>query len=552
MWQYDGLNYIPGAVPADGSAITACYDRLSQEDEAAGDSDSVLNQRSLLLKFCKERHFQNIRFFSDDGYSGTNFQRPGFLEMMELVEQGRVSVIIVKDHSRLGRNRLAVGMLMERFTEDFGVRYIAVTDGIDSEKGLDDMVAVRELFNEFYPRDTSKKIRAVLTSKGNSGQRLCTQVPYGYTGDKYGWETDEEAAQVVRGIFARCMEGLGPTQIAKQLRAERVLTPTAYKERKGISTPHSSPADPCGWDGSTVIAILERMEYTGCTVNFKGYKKSYKSKKRIQNPPDQWKVFPDTHPAIIDPETWARVQELRKNKRRNTKSGKRGLFSGLAFCADCGAKLYYSTAKSYSESRDNYICSNYKSNTGSCSIHYIREVVLRDLVLDHLQTTIQYVRENEEDFTRLVLDQSAKEQRRELARKQKELTQAERRISELDGLFQHIYEDHISGKLTEDRFSRLSASYEAEQRTLEDRAKVLRGELEKGREEAVNVAQFVAMVKKYTEVRELTPTILNEFVKMVLVHAPAKVNGHRCQFVQVVYNLVGEVHITLTQDNRTA
>ncbi len=459
---------------------------------------------------------------------------------------------MVKDHSRFGRDRLKVGFLMERLTEDYNVRYIAVTDNIDSNKGFDDMVAFRELFNEFYPRDTSKKIRAVFTNKGNSGQRLCTQVPYGYKGDKHSWEVDEEAAQVVREIFAMCMDGLGPMQIAKRLKAAKVLTPTAYKLEKGWSTPNKPPADPNGWDQRTVVAILERMEYTGCTVNFKGYKKSYKSKKRVQNPPEKWKVFPDTHPAIIDRETWDRVQELRKNKRRPTKTGKRGLFSGLAYCADCMSKLYFCTAHTMTENQDHYVCSNYKSNTGSCSIHFIRERVLTDLVLAHLQATIAYVQADEDAFTRLVMDKDAQEQRRELARKKAELGKAEKRVKELDGLFQRVYEDHALGKLTDERYSRLSGSYEAEQRDLEARVKELRRDLERGQEEAVNVAQFVALVKKYTDIRELTPTIVNEFIKMVIVHAPTKVNGHRSQFVQVVYNLVGEVTIPETLDSKTA
>ena len=296
MWQFDKYSntFIPGVLPVDDSKITACYTRLSQEDEQEGDSGSILNQRDFLLKYCKEQGLNNVYFFSDDGYTGTNFDRPGFTELMELVERGQVKTIIVKDHSRLGRNRLVVGALMERFTEDYGVRYIAVTDGIDSAKGLDDMVAVRELFNEFYPRDTSKKIRAVFTNKGNSGQRLCTQVPYGYKGDKHRWDVDEEAAQVVREIFSLCMDGLGPMQIAKRLRAAQVLTPTAYKLAKGLPVVGHPRENPYEWDSKLVAKILERMEYTGCTVNFKGYKKSYKSKKRVQNPPEKWKVFPDT------------------------------------------------------------------------------------------------------------------------------------------------------------------------------------------------------------------------------------------------------------------
>lgn len=541
MWQFDRLTntFIPGALPSDGNKITACYTRLSQEDELDGASGSILNQRDFLLKYCADNQFQNVRFFGDDGFTGVNFDRPGFNELMELVEHGQVSAIIVKDHSRLGRNRLVVGALMERFTEDYGVRYIAVTDGIDSAKGLDDMVAVRELFNEFYPRDTSKKIRAVFTNKGNSGQRLCTQVPYGYKGDKHRWDVDEEAAQVVREIFSLCMDGLGPMQIAKRLRAAEVLTPTAYKLEKGFPVVGHPRENPYEWDSKLVAKILERMEYTGCTVNFKGYKKSYKSKKRVQNPPDKWKVFPDTHPAIIDRETWERVQELRKNKRRPTKTGRQSMFSGLVYCADCGAKLHYCTTASFEDRQNHFRCANYKSNTGTCSAHFIREVVLSDIVLEHLRQTVQYVQGHEAEFVQAVMDKSMADQKKETAQKRRELAQAERRISDLDVLFQRIYEDNISGKLSDERFSKLSKSYEDEQRTLTEKAKALRAELDKGQAQAVNVAQFIALVKKYSEIDALTPAIVNEFIERINVHAPDKSSGHRSQQIDIIYNFIG-------------
>ncbi len=548
MWQFDKStdSYIPGEVPGDGE-ITACYSRLSQEDETAGDSDSILNQQALLLKYCDDCRFQNVRFFSDDGYTGTNFDRPGFQEMMNLVERGQVKTIIVKDHSRLGRNRLVVGALMERFTEDFGVRYIAVTDGIDSAKGLDDMVAVRELFNEFYPRDVSKKIRAVVTNKGNSGQRLCTQIPYGYVGNKYGWEIDPTAADVVKRIYDFCISGLGPTQIARQLQAERVLTPTAYYISVGRNTPHRAPADPYRWDEGTIAAILEHKEYTGCTVNFKSTKKSYKSKKVIQLPPEQRKEFLDTHPAIIDKETWERVQELRKNKRRRTKTGKQSMFSGLVYCADCGAKLHYCTTAGYEDRQNHFRCSNYKSNTGTCSAHFIREVVLYDAVLEHLRQTVWYVQTHEAEFIQAVMDKSMADQKKELSQKRRELAQAEKRIAELDVLFQRIYEDNICGKLSDERFSKLSKSYEDEQRTLTDKARQLHAELDKEQTKAVNVAQFIALVKKHDRIDELTPAIVNEFIERIKVHAPDKSSGHRKQQCDIVYNFIGKLPVSLAK-----
>ena len=550
MWQFDRYSnrFVPGVLPCDGSKINACYTRLSQEDEQEGDSGSILNQRDFLLKYCKEHSLNNVYFFSDDGYSGTNFDRPGFVEMMELVEHGQVETIIVKDHSRLGRNRLVVGALMERFTEDYGVRYIAVTDGIDSAKGLDDMVAVRELFNEFYPRDTSKKIRAVFTNKGNSGQRLCTQVPYGYTGDKYGWKIDEEAAQVVRQIFSLCMNGLGPMQIAKQLTAAHILTPTAYKLEKGLTKREKTTADPYRWESPLVVKILERMEYTGCTVNFKTRKKSYKSKKTLYLPPEERKIFPDTHPAIIDRETWERVQELRKNKRRRTKTGKRSMFSGLVYCADCGSKLHYCTTVSFEDSQNHFRCSNYKSNTGTCSAHFIREVVLSDIVLEHLRYTVGYVQAHEAEFIQAVMDKSVADQKQETAQKRRELAQAERRISDLDKLFQRIYEDNVSGKLSDERFSKLSKTYEDEQRTLSEKAQQLHAELDKEQAQAVSVAQFIALVKKHNEIDALTPALVNEFIERIEVHAPDKSSGHRIQQIDIVYNFIGMLPISLAKN----
>lgn len=275
MLQFDPKTsqFVPGALPADGSKIDANYIRLSQEDALEGDSGSVLNQREFLLKYCQDHGLKNPRFFIDDGYTGTNFDRPAFQELKALIEQGLVATLVVKDHSRLGRDRIGVALMME-FFEDNDVHYIAVNDNIDNAKGLDDMVAFRELFNEFYPRDTSKKIRAVFRSKGESGQRLCTQVPYGYTGDKHKWDIDPEAAEVVKEIFGLAISGLGPMQIAKRLTAEGHLTPTAYKLAKGEVSNHPTPADATKWNCNTVVNILEHMEYTGCTVNFKGYKKS--------------------------------------------------------------------------------------------------------------------------------------------------------------------------------------------------------------------------------------------------------------------------------------
>lgn len=541
MLQYDpGLGrFIPGTLPADGSKISILYARLSQEDAQAGDSESITNQLDFLLRYALDCRLPNPRFFYDDGYSGTNFDRPDFSEAMEIVEAGRAANFVVKDHSRFGRDRLKVGFLMERLTEDFGVRYIAVTDNIDSNKGFDDMVAFRELFNEFYPRDTSKKIRAVFTNKGNNGERLCTQVLYGYTGDKHTWEIDPEAAEVVKEIFDLAISGLGPMRIAKRLTAEGHLTPTAYKLAKGEESNHPAPEEPTKWESSTIVNILEHMEYTGCTVNFKTRKKSYKSKKTINLPREEWRIFPDTHPAIIDREQFDRVQELRQHRRRPTKAERQGLFSGLVFCADCGAKLHFSTCKKFERRQDCYRCSNYKSNTGSCSAHFIREVVLTDFVLTHLRNTLAFARDHEAEFIQAVTDKNAVERKQEQAAMRRELAQAQRRMGELDTLFKRIYEDTVSGKLTEERFNKLSAGYEAEQAALTVREAELTATLKRAEEKADGAERFLRLARKYTEVKELTPEIVNEFIQRIEVHAPDKSSGHRKQEVDIIFNFVG-------------
>lgn len=547
MWQYDNNTFIPGNKPSDGSKITACYLRLSREDENDRESNSIINQRDFLLKFCLENNFPNPRFFADDGYSGVNFQRPAFQEMMSLVEQGEVSIIITKDHSRLGRNRLVVGALMERFTDEYNVRYIAVADNIDSKQGLDDMVAVRELFNEFYPRDISKKIRTVLNNKAQNGERITTRIPYGYTGNKAHWDIDEEAAAVVRQIFNWCLAGFGITQIAKKLTADAVPTPTTYALSKGRKVQERPRRNPNRWDAGTICHILACKEYTGCTINKKSYTKSYKSKKLYFNPPEKWLEFPNTQPAIIDLKTWERVQELRQNKRRVTKTGKTSIFSGLVFCADCGAKLHYCTANTFTPNQNRFTCANYKSNTGTCTAHFIREVVLYDLVLEHLRKTISFVKTYEPAFTKAVINQTMTEQKKQSAQKQADLKKSQQRIDELDKIFQRLYEDNISGRLSAERFNKLAATYEEEQRTLTEKVRLLQTELAKEQEQVVNVAQFISLVRKYTDVQELTATLVNQFIQRIVVHAPDRSSGKRTQQVDIYYNFIGQLPVSLAK-----
>ena len=524
--------------------ITAIYCRLSRDDELQGESNSIVNQKAILSEYAKENHFNNIEFFVDDGYSGTTFNRPAWNRLLERIENDEVATLLVKDMSRLGRDYLKVGFYTEIMFPEKDVRFIAVGNGIDSTRQQDsDFTPFLNIINEFYAKDTSKKIRAVMQAKGEAGEPLCFNPPYGYIkdpADNKRWLIDEEAAKVVREIFALTMEGFGPMQIAKRLTAEKRLNPTAHKQAQGINPNHSFAASPTNWESSTVINILKHMEYTGCTVNFKTKKKSYKSKKITILPQDEWKIFPDTHPAIIDRETYDRVQEIRTcGRRRTTKTGKHSIFSGLMFCADCGAKMHYNTSNKFEHTQDHFRCANYKSNTGSCSAHFIREVVLYDFVLAHLQKTFSYIKRNEEEFIQAKFAQSVSEQKRQAEQKRRELAKANRRMNELDNLFKKTYEDNVSGKLTDEWFNKLSAGYASEQAELQVKIAELTAELEQAEDKAASVNKFVALVKRYTDIEELNATILNEFIERIEVHAPDKSSGHRKQKIDIVYNFIG-------------
>ena len=372
--------------------ITALYARLSQEDALDGESNSIANQKKILLKYATDNGFPNLTFFIDDGVSGVTFDRPGWNEMIGLSEAGKVKTVIVKDMSRMGRDYLKVGYYTESFFAERDIRYIAINDGVDSDKGDNDFTPFRNLFNDFYARDTSKKIRAVMRSKGNAGEHLCTNPPYGYMKDsdnKKRWLVDETAAEVVKRIFALCLDGYGPSQIARILKEDKVITPTIHFQQTGRATRNTPPDNPYHWTGDTVADILERPEYQGHTVNFKTYKQSYKSKKTCYNPEEKWLVFENTHEAIIDADTWARVQELRKNKRRPTRTGKTNMFSGIVRCADCGEKLYYCTSKNFEARQDHFVCSTSRlKGKEVCSTHFIRAVVLEQGVLAHMRWTI--------------------------------------------------------------------------------------------------------------------------------------------------------------------
>lgn len=468
--------------------------------------------------------------------------------MIRLAESGKVKTVIVKDMSRMGRDYLKVGYYTESFFAERDIRYIAINDGVDSDKGDNDFTPFRNLFNDFYARDTSKKIRAVMRAKGNSGEHLCTNPPYGYRKnpeDKKKWIVDEEAAEVVKRIFALCVDGKGPMQIAKLLTADKVLTVKAhYAKRDGKAIPDK----PYQWSAKSVAGILERPEYTGCTVNFKTYSKSHKLKKRLNNTPENYRIFPNTQPTIIDEKVFERVQELRENKRRPAKQAERqGLFSGLLYCADCGNKLHFATGKNMTPEQDCYRCARYKSNTGDCTMHYIREETLKLFVLRRIFDVTAMFIDNADDFRRVVQKQRFEEMEKAVKRRKKELEQAKKRIAELDRIFKRIYEDDVTGAISHERFLKLSAEYEAEQKELIGFVKTEQAAVDTYEQDRADFDSFAAVIRKYVGIKELTPTIVNEFVKKIIVHAPDKSSGHRRQKVEIVWNFIG----TLEQDENT-
>lgn len=521
--------------------ITALYARLSRDDEKDGISGSIQNQKAILEKYAKDNKLPNPRFFYDDGFSGVTFTRPAFMEIMELAEQGMIGTIVVKDHSRLGRNRLVVGQLLEEDFVRLDIRYIAIMDNIDTEKGISDIVPMQDLFNEWHAKNTSDKVRKVMQSKGMSGKPLTTNPPFGYMkspDNKDKWIVDEPAAKIVRRIFNLCVEGLGPTQIAKRLKAEKVLTPTEYWNSIGRKC-SKPPAVPYGWVADTVSNILDKQEYCGDTVNFRTTSKSFKLKKRLERPQEDWQVFENTHPAIVDRETFELVQELRKHRRRPTKSGIVSMFSGLLYCADCGEKLYYSVTNNYKREQAYFFCSVYRKNSDVCSAHYIREKVVEQLVLESMQRVLWYVQSCEKLFAQRQLAEFGEKQKKEFAEKRRELDKAKLRVREIDGIIQKLYEDNAMSKISDERFATMSMSLENEQSELKNRIPALENELENVKVKTEGLQRFIDKAKQVTRLEALTPELVHEFIEKIVVSTPEYKDGKRYQEVAIHYNGVG-------------
>ncbi len=523
------------------------YERLSRDDNMDGESYSIGNQKKLLIKVAKEKGYTNLVHFFDDGISGVTMDRPGFADMIQQLEQGKASAVFVKDLSRLGRNYIEVGRLTEEFFPNHDIRLVAVSDNIDTDEGENELAPIRNLFNEWYARDISKKRRISNKIKGNAGEPM-GQPPYGYIKDPENpkrWIVDEEAAQVVRRIYRMTLEGVGTEQIAAKLEEDGILTPRAYWHSKGINRPGKvKDLPPTHWNSSSVIKMLSVQEYCGDILNFKTYSKSYKNKKRLENDRENWAIFKDVHEPIIERAVFEQVQQKRgKMRKRQAKDGERSMFSGLLVCADCGSNLHFHFNQGNPEIKY-FNCSNYKGNRGTCgSTHYVRVDFLEQVVLGEIRRLTKYAGLYEDDFLKEVIGHSRQAEETERRLKEKELKSLLARDDELDGLFERIYEDNVSGKLSDDRFAKMSRRYEEEQKELSEKIKKLRSEIEKQSSRATSTDMFVSIVRKYTRARKLTPRMLNELVEKLEVYNAEKIDGEWVQRLRIHYNCVGEMNI---------
>ena len=523
------------------------YERLSRDDNMDGESYSIGNQKKLLTKVAKEKGYTNLVHFFDDGISGVTMDRPGFADMIQQLEQGKAAAVFVKDLSRLGRNYIEVGRLTEEFFPNHDIRLVAVSDNIDTDEGENELAPIRNLFNEWYARDISKKRRISNKIKGNAGEPM-GQPPYGYIKDPENpkrWIVDEEAAQVVRRIYRMTLEGVGTEQIAAKLEEDGVLTPRAYWHSKGINRPGKvKDLPPTHWNSSSVIKMLSVQEYCGDILNFKTYSKSYKNKKRLENDRENWAIFKDVHEPIIERAVFEQVQQKRgKMRKRQAKDGERSMFSGLLVCADCGSNLHFHFNQGNPEIKY-FNCSNYKGNRGTCgSTHYVRVDFLEQVVLGEIRRLTKYAGLYEDDFLKEVIGHSRQAEEAERRLKEKELKSLLARDDELDGLFERIYEDNVSGKLSDDRFAKMSRRYEEEQKELSEKIKKLRSEIEKQSSRAASTDMFVSIVRKYTRARKLTPRMLNELVEKIEVYNAEKIDGEWVQRLRIHYNCVGEMNI---------
>ena len=540
-----------GVIMARNEKYTILYGRLSQEDTKGNrmdDSNSIQNQRLFLEKYAAEHGFLNTRFLYDDGYSGTNFNRPGWQKVMELMEAGQVETLIVKDMSRLGREYLQVGQYTELVFPNYGVRFIAVNDGVDSlYENTNDFTPFRNIMNEFYARDCSRKCRSVARTKAETGARVGSRPPFGYQKDpadpKNHLVPDEDSAPIVQYIFKLCAEGNGPAQIATRLTKEKVLYPSAYYYRKyGVALAKYNGEFPYNWEQKTVSGILENPVYLGHTVNLRYTTISYKNKKRVMHPESEWLRFENTHEAIIDQQTWDIVQEIRSHKKRRAKSAEQNIFSGMLYCMDCGHTLVLHRSNRKGKVENSFVCGAYRrQNQPHCtSSHYIREDDLRAVLLDDLQRVTCFARQNESLFTRHISQKQNTAIQKEITALEREIDSAQNRIEELSLLFKRLYEDRVFGRLPETQYAALSESYLQEQIELKQQLEENHKQLEKRKAQIPNTARFTANAKKYTEITELTAEILHTFIQRIEIGARAEKKArYTTQEIRIIYRDIG-------------
>ena len=533
--------------------ITALYCRLSVDDEKKdAESNSITNQKQILLDYCQKQGFTNTMFFVDDGISGTSFERGGFQQMQKMVEEGKICRVIVKDLSRFGREMVEAGRLTQIVYPSLGVTFISLHENVNSTTGEGmEMLPFYNIFNEWYAAQTSKKIRAVWQSKAENGKRVSPTGPFGYVkdpDDKEKWLIDEPAAEVVRKIYALCLAGRGPSQIARQLEKEKILVPSAYYESVGRSHAQKVPTNPYSWDQKTVVGIIENRQYTGCAVNFKSTTVSYKVHKKIHNATEDYQIIPNMQEPIISEEQWLRVQELRKHRRRPTATGRASLFSGLVYCPDCGAKLHFCAAKSLKRNQEFWRCSNYKDGRGTCQIHYIRDVVLERIVLEAISSLADFVKCHEPVFLYMLAKKTNAMRQKEHKRLEQAVEQGTKRIAEIDRLIEKVFEQNAIGVLSDERFSKMLQSYEKEQKALTQEVAESRQTLEEAKQKATDLRLLLRTLREMTEINELTPTLVNSLIERIEVHNNDKSSGHCYVKVDIYFTAVGMIDIPTEQE----
>lgn len=528
--------------------ITALYCRLSRDDELQGDSNSIKNQKSILKKYADDNGFINTEFFVDDGVSGTTFDRPDFQRMITEMDAGRIGTIIVKDMSRLGRDYLKVGYYTEIAFPNAEVRFIAINNGVDSANQQDsDFTPFLNIINEWYAKDTSKKIRAVFKAKGESGKPLCTNPPFGYKkdpDDNNHWIVDKDAAKVVKYIFQLCIEGYGPTQIAHKLKDEGIFTPSYYFKSIGLYPTALITEEPCKWSARTVANILDKQEYLGHTINFKTRRKSYKIKKKIDNDPSEWKIFKNKHEAIIDEDTFQTVQRIRNGRRKRTPLGEMPILSGMVYCADCGAKLYQVRSKNWNHDKEYMVCATYrKRGKHNCTSHQIRNIDIEKALLYMIQKVTSFAKDYQNEFVKVVTQNNNKELDKKIREYKKELEQSQTRVSKLDFYIQRLYEDNVEGKVSDDLFIKMSSTYEKEQQILSSRIKELTSIINDEQDKVVNTNSFLNLVKNYTNITKLDAEIIRTFIEKVYIYNVDETQGRKTKKIKIVFNFIGEIKI---------